>query len=50
VIKALIQFSGNPIAPAFYWLAAAAVGLTAMYLAHESAPSKAKEPAFQPAE
>src|SRR6185436_11644459 len=51
-IKALIHYSGNPIAPAFYWMVASAVGLTAMYLAHESAPikSKAQEPASQPAE
>jgi MFS family permease len=49
-IKALIKFTGNPLAPAFYWMVAAAVGLTAMYLARESAPAKTKELASQPAE
>jgi MFS family permease len=49
-IKALIHLSGNPIAPAYYWMFAAAVGLTAMYLTHESAPVKTKELASQPAE
>lgn len=38
-VVALIQkLSGDPLAPAYYWTAALAVGLTAMSLIHESAP------------
>jgi MFS family permease len=40
VIKLLIARTGNPLAPAYYWTAAGAVGLTAMCLVKESAPRK----------
>lgn len=40
VIKLLIDRTGNPLAPAYYWTAAAALGLIAMTLVVESAPSK----------
>src|SRR5262245_13778575 len=40
VIKLLLQKTGNPLAPAYYWTAAAVVGLIAMILVHESAPGR----------
>jgi MHS family citrate/tricarballylate:H+ symporter-like MFS transporter len=49
-ITKLIQVTGNPLAPAFYWLVAGAIGLAAMIAAHESAPIKSGELAPQPAE
>ncbi len=38
VIKLLIDRTGNPLAPAYYWTGAAIVGLIAMILVAESAP------------
>jgi len=38
VIKLLIDRTGNPLAPAWYWTGAAIVGLVAMALVRESAP------------
>jgi MFS family permease len=38
VIKLLIDRTGNPLAPAYYWTGAAIMGLVAMSLVHESAP------------
>jgi MFS family permease len=38
VIKLLIERTGNPLAPAYYWTGAAIVGLVAMFLVTESAP------------
>jgi len=40
VIKLLLSGTGNPLAPAFYWTAAATMGLVAMTLVRESAPAK----------
>jgi hypothetical protein len=40
MLKFLIEKTGNPLAPAYYWTAAALVGLTAMILVKESAPGK----------
>jgi MFS family permease len=40
VLKFLITKTGDPLAPAYYWMAASVVGLTAMCLVKESAPSK----------
>ncbi len=40
VLKLLIERTGNPLAPAFYWTGAALVGLTAMILVRESAPGR----------
>jgi MHS family citrate/tricarballylate:H+ symporter-like MFS transporter len=43
----LIKATGNPLAPAWYWVMAAAMGLVAMLLARESAPrilAKRKRP------
>jgi MFS family permease len=37
----LIKTTGNPLAPAWYWTAAAIVGLAAILAARESAPRKA---------
>ena len=42
VITALIKWTGNPLAPAWYWSGALAVGLIAMALVKESAPVKTK--------
>ena len=36
----LIKVTGNPLAPAWYWTAAAIVGIAAMSATHESAPRK----------
>jgi MFS family permease len=36
----LIRKTGNPLAPAWYWTAAAVVGVLAMTATHESAPRK----------
>lgn len=36
----LIDFTNNPMAPAFYWTLALAIGMTAMALVKESAPVK----------
>jgi MFS family permease len=40
VIKLLIDRTGNPLAPAYYWTGAAVVGLIAMMLVRESAPGR----------
>ena len=40
VIKMLIDSTGNPLAPAYYWTGAAIVGLIAMALVRESAPTR----------
>jgi len=40
IIKLLIDRTGNPLAPAYYWTCAAVVGLIAMMLVHESAPAR----------
>src|SRR5262245_36282487 len=40
VIAWLIGFTNNPLAPAYYWSVAAAIGLIAMVLIKESAPVK----------
>jgi MFS family permease len=40
VLKWLIERTGNPLAPAYYWTAAAILGLIAMSLVRESAPAK----------
>jgi MHS family citrate/tricarballylate:H+ symporter-like MFS transporter len=42
VLKLLLDRTGDPLAPAYYWTAAAAVGLVAMVLVRESAPAKAR--------
>ena len=39
-----IKVTGNPLAPAWYWTAAMAVGILAMLLARESAPLKSSDP------
>lgn len=38
-----IKVTGNPLAPAWYWTAAMAVGILAMLLARESAPLKSSD-------
>jgi MFS family permease len=40
----LIKVTGNPLAPAWYWTAAAIIGLAAMIATRESAPRKAAQP------
>jgi MFS family permease len=40
IVKLLLDFTKNPLAPAYYWTAAAAIGLAAMMLVTESAPIK----------
>jgi MFS family permease len=40
VIQLLIDRTGNPLAPAYYWTGAALVGLIAMILVAESAPGR----------
>jgi len=40
MIKLLIDRTGNPLAPAFYWTGALTIGLVAMSLVRESAPVK----------
>jgi len=42
VLKALIDKTGNPLAPAYYWTGAAILGLIAMILVKESAPAKTR--------
>jgi MFS family permease len=42
VLKLLIDRTGNPLAPAYYWTGAAMVGLIAMILVAESAPVRRK--------
>ena len=42
VIKLLIDHTGNPLAPAWYWTGAAIVGLVAMALVRESAPGRGR--------
>jgi MFS family permease len=44
-IQWLIDRTGNPLAPAFYWAAALAIGVVAMVLVEESAPVKTDRPA-----
>jgi hypothetical protein len=36
----LLALTGNPLTPAYYWIGALLVGLTAMALVKESAPVK----------
>jgi hypothetical protein len=36
-----MKVTGNPLAPAWYWTAAAIVGIAAMSATRESAPRKA---------
>jgi len=40
MIKLLLDRTGNPLAPAYYWTGAAVLGLIAMILVAESAPVK----------
>jgi MFS family permease len=40
IVKLLLDATKNPLAPAWYWTAAAAIGLAAMMLVTESAPVK----------
>jgi MHS family citrate/tricarballylate:H+ symporter-like MFS transporter len=40
MLKFLIEKTGNPLAPAYYWTGAALVGLVAMILVRESAPAR----------
>ena len=42
MIKLLIDRTGNPLAPAYYWSCAAVIGLIAMALVRESAPARQK--------
>ena len=39
-VKSLLVLTGNPLVPAYYWTAAAVVGLVAMAFVKESAPIK----------
>ena len=39
----LIKVTGNPLAPAWYWTAAAVVGIAGMLLLRESAPRRVPE-------
>jgi MFS family permease len=41
-ISGLIRITHNPLAPAWYWLVACALGLGAAVLLHESAPTRAR--------
>ena len=43
VIKLLIDKTGNPLAPAYYWTGAATMGLIAMILVKESAPGRQRD-------
>jgi len=49
VIKLLLDRTGNPLAPAYYWTAAAIMGLVAMSLVKESAPVRLGRSAALPA-
>jgi MFS family permease len=49
VIKMLIDRTGNPLAPAYYWTAAAVMGLIAMSLVTESAPARVRPERLTPA-
>jgi MHS family citrate/tricarballylate:H+ symporter-like MFS transporter len=40
LLKSLLVITGNPLAPAYYWTAAAVIGLVAMLFVRESAPIK----------
>jgi MFS family permease len=40
IVKSLLEFTGNPLAPAYYWTGAAVIGLVAMAFVRESAPIK----------
>jgi MFS family permease len=40
VIDGLIRLTGNPLAPAWYWLAACVCSVVAALMLHESAPAK----------
>lgn len=44
VVAWLINVTGSPLAPAWYWTVAAAVGLMAITATHESAPCKIRQP------
>jgi MFS family permease len=44
VITLLIRLTGDPLSPAYYWTAAASIGLIAMLLVRESAPVRRKTP------
>ena len=46
MITWLIKVTGNPLAPAWYWIIALIVGLAAMIAARESAPRKLAEAAL----
>lgn len=46
----LIRATANPLAPAWYWMGSAIVGLAAIVAAHESAPRKAADRAGAQAE
>ncbi|MGH8112199.1 MAG: hypothetical protein ACREPL_09750 [Rhodanobacteraceae bacterium] len=43
----LIQRTGNPLAPAFYWIGAVELSLIAIVLVHESAPVKLQRHAMR---
>ncbi len=45
VIKLLLTKTGDHLAPAYYWTAAAIVGLVARFLVQESAPGRQGQPA-----
>ena len=45
MIKLLIDRTGNPLAPAYYWTAAAIMGVIAMSLVKESAPGRQRQTA-----
>ena len=46
----LIRATGNPLTPAWYWIAASIAGIIAIIVAHESAPRKAAAPLALPAQ
>ena len=48
VIDGLIRITHNPLAPAWYWLFALAVGFAAALSLHESAPAKIRQYAVVP--
>jgi MHS family citrate/tricarballylate:H+ symporter-like MFS transporter len=49
LLKLLIDRTGNPLAPAWYWTCAALIGLTAMILVRESAPGRKRPAGATPA-
>ena len=50
VVTWMIKLTGSPLAPGYYWTAAAVIGLTAAVLAHESSPRRIAECATPAAE